>query len=494
PVVDERGRRLLVRFPQGTTEASAQVWEARHGKVRLLLLDTDLPENPPQVRALCQKLYGGDNTNRLGQEILLGIGGPRLLAALELEPDVYHLNEGHASFVALELWARHMATGAPRQEAWEQVCDKVVFTTHTPVPAGHDRFHWDEINHQLQGYRQELDLDEGSFMRLGRTDPHDLDEPLCMTVLALHASRAANGVSELHGEVSRKMWNGTGVRIDHITNGVHPTAWLAPQLATLWDEHLPGWRNQLENPSFWEAAEQLPTPGLLRVRRELRGQLVDTARERLGCEVLDPDGLILGFARRFAPYKRAHLLFRDPDRLAALVGRGLQVVFAGKAHPRDGHGQDLLAQVVRWSRDRRFRDHIVFIPGYDAGLGRCLTQGADVWLNTPRRPREASGTSGQKAALNGNPNCSILDGWWPEAYDGDNGWAIGGEEADPDPHRQDAADAEALYRVLEDEVLPSFGDREGWARRMAHVMTTCVPHFNTHRMVREYVHKLYRTS
>jgi glycogen phosphorylase len=496
PVLDARGERLVVEVPHGHHSYSVQAHEVRIGRVRLFLLDSDVAPNPVAHRHLSHQLYGGDEGTRCAQEVLLGIGGVRLLRALGIEPEVYHLNEGHSAFLCLELWAEGLRAGLDRATAWQRVRDRCVFTTHTPVPAGHDRFGWPVVNATLGGYRESLGLPPGSFMNKGRVDEGDIHEPLCMTVLALRGARCANGVSKLHGEVSRQMWKSLDPRatapIGHITNGVHPTAWLAPETMDLFDHRLPGWRQRLEDVPFWSAAEEIPTKDLLSTARARRERLLAEVRRRLGRNVLEPDALTIGFARRFAPYKRATLLFTDLERLRRFLEAGAQVVFAGKAHPADLHGQALIAEVHRWSLDPRFRRRVVFLPNYDAALGRLLTQGSDVWLNTPRRPREASGTSGQKAAINGNPNLSILDGWWPEAWDETNGWRVGGDREWAHEEEQDAHDALDLYEVLETQVLPSFQDAEGWARRMARSIATCMPVFNTHRMVRDYVEQLYR--
>lgn len=494
PVLDDEGAPLKITIPYGTEDMVARAWEVRLAGVRLYLLDTNLPENSEEVRDLTRRLYGGDNRTRIGQEILLGIGGVRLMNALGRQTDVFHMNEGHAAFSVLELWADGMREGLSRQAAWDATEQKCVFTTHTPVPAGHDRFWWDSVNDLLGPYRESLELREGAFMDLGREDPTDLSTPLSMTVLALRGSRAANGVSALHGEVSRGMFADLGFQIDHITNGVHPGAWLAPEMEALFDARLPGWRAQHSDLAFWSGAESLPAADLLAARRAMRGRLVQEVRRRVGRDVLDPTALTIGFARRFAPYKRGDLIFTDPDRLAALLDQGVQIVYGGKAHPNDTAGQAIIARVLRWARDPRFRNRVILIPNYEADFGRLMTQGCDVWLNNPRRPREASGTSGQKAALNGNPNCSVLDGWWPEAFDGRNGWAIGTTRDWEDTEAQDAADIESLYSVLTSEILPTFQQPERWAKIMAHTIATCMPVFNTHRMVMDYLTGMYRAG
>jgi alpha-glucan phosphorylase-like protein len=478
PVRGSDGARLIIEVPDGESSILAQAWEVRIGGVRLFLLDTDLEENPAPVRALTERLYGGDDRVRLHQEVLLGFGGKHLLDALGIRPDVFHINEGHAAFVVLALVAEAHARGTGVDEAWAEARGRCVFTTHTPIPAGHDRFAPEAVQQALGPALRSAGLADEDWM-----DRSLHGDEFCMSTLAIHGSRAVNGVSRLHAEIATGMFAHLNLRVQPITNGVHPTAWMAHETASFLDMHLPGWRSHISDPEFWTAAAHLPTDGLLALRAVLRGRLVDAVQEALGADVLDPNKLTLGFARRFAGYKRAGLLFTQPERLAAILDRGVQVVFAGKAHPQDTEGQEMLAEVIRWSKEPRFAGRVVFVPGYDPDWGRLLTQGSDVWLNTPRRPREASGTSGQKAALNGNPNLSVLDGWWPEGWDGDNGWAI--------PGTGDVEDALALYTLLEDKVIPAFADPDAWARMMAHVLATCVPVFNTDRMLRDYCRLVY---
>ncbi len=501
------GEPLEIPFPLGTETHKAHAWQLEVGRVRLLLLDTDLPVNPDAVRALTHRLYGGDTRTRVSQEVLLGIGGVRLLKTLGVDPAVVHLNEGHCAFAPLERMATRLAAGDSWTEALAATRAEGVFTTHTPVPAGHDRFSWYEANGALEGYREAQGWSPGTVMDLGRVCPGDIEEPLCMTVLALNTTRAANGVSKLHGEVSREMWQDlypdvpvNEVPIGHITNGVHPVFWMHPRWQALYDEHLPSWRTpeRLWDAEFWEQGLAGIDDALLwRTHEACRADLVAHVGARVGSSRLDDRALTIGFARRFAPYKRANLLFSQPDRLARLVREhGLQLLFSGKAHPRDGHGQAIAAEVMRWCDDPRFRGKVIFLEDYDITTGRLLTSGVDVWLNNPRRPREASGTSGQKVPLNGGLNLSVLDGWWPEAYDGTNGWAIGAPKDYADTAEQDRDDAEDLFRLLEQEVLPAFMARDcgtpaGWVAKMRRSIATCVPLFNTHRMVRDYAEGLY---
>ena len=493
-VLGPDGRPVVIRVPMGAGTLAAQAHEVHIGRVRLFLLDADIAENTPEQRAFTRRLYGGDQRTRLVQEVLLGIGGVRLLRAIGIEPDVFHMNEGHAAFLTLELWARGLQAGMEPEAAWAAVRERCVFTTHTPVPAGHDRFPWSLVDPVLGAWRAQIGLWPGAFMDRGRERPGDVDEPLCMTVLGMRASRAVNGVSALHGEVTRDMWKGLKIPSGHITNGVHPGAWLAPETMELWDRNLPDWRLHLADRDYWQRVHAIPQGELLAARDARRARLVTEVGRRIGHAKLDPSALTIGFARRFAPYKRGDLLFSDPDRLVALLDQGAQVLYSGKAHPADTAGQAIVTRVLEFVRDPRYRGRVLFVPDYDMALGRLLTAGCDVWLNTPRRPREASGTSGQKAAINGNLNCSILDGWWPEAWDGSNGWAIGQPTDYTDEEDQDTADAADLMRVLEEEVLPTFHDPARWARMSASAMATCVPLFNTHRMVLDYQESMYRAK
>ncbi len=494
-----------IEIPHGHHTYKATAWELKVGRARLLLLDSDIEGNRAEHRDLSQQLYGGDESTRIRQEVLLGIGGVRLLRALGIEPSVVHMNEGHCAFAVLERWREELAAGYSRREAFARVKAGTVFTTHTPVPAGHDRFHWDLKREALGGMREAMGLPEGSFMDLGRVKPSDVSETLCMTVLALRGARAANAVSKLHGEVSREMWKDlwpsldvADIPIGHVTNGVHAPSWMHPDVQDLLDAHVPGWRTPAD-PSDLDIAA-VPDRALWDVRNALRSSLVHRAQRQPGAEHLDPAALTIGFARRFAPYKRGNLIFTDPDRLARILHdaeRPVQLLFAGKAHPRDAAGQGIIRDVIRWTRDPRFRSKVVFLPDYDMGLARSLVQGVDVWLNNPRRPREASGTSGMKVPLNFGINLSILDGWWPEAYDGTNGWAIGTDAAYATPEEQDADDAESLYTVIEQSVVPEFYTRgaggvpDAWVRRARRSLETCLRPFHTNRMVAEYATTLY---
>ncbi len=494
-----------IEVPDGDQTYRARIWQLDVGRARLFLLDADVEGNLPEQRALSQQLYGGDADMRIAQEVLLGVGGVRALRALGIDPGVVHLNEGHAAFAILELWREEMLKGGTPTEAFARARTRCVFTTHTPVDAGHDRFGWDLVRPALGGMRAEMGLQEGAFMDLGRVRPGDVHEPLCMTVLALRGTRAANGVSRLHGEVSRQMWKDLWpslpvdkVPIGHVTNGVHAPSWMHVDVVNLLDRSSPGWREGVV-PSL----QAVPDDELWAMRGKLRAGLVRWARHHTVRRWLDPHALTIGFARRFAPYKRGTLLFTEPDRLARLLAdadRPVQILFAGKAHPRDTAGQILVREVIRWTRDRRFRGRVVFLPDYDMAVGRQLVQGVDVWLNTPRRPREASGTSGMKVPLNLGINISILDGWWPEAWDGQNGWAIGDTTEAATVAEQDERDSESLYTLLEGEVMPMFYDRDeagvprAWVARMRRSLETCYREFHTNRMVADYARRYYAPS
>ncbi|GDX81552.1 alpha-glucan phosphorylase [Deltaproteobacteria bacterium] len=491
---------VVVQVPHGRGSYFATAWELQVGRVRLLLLDSDMPENAPEHRLLSRHLYGGDEAMRIRQEVLLGIGGVRMLRALDIDPGVFHMNEGHCAFAVLELMREGIAAGLTKDAALAAARAKCVFTTHTPVPAGHDRFGWELKNAALAGMRVAMGLPEGALMDLGRVKPGDMNETLCMTVLALRGSRAANGVSELHGQVSREMWTGLWpklpidqVPISYVTNGVHVPSWIHPKVAAMLDRACTGWREgapiSLTDVSDFE---------LWTLRTDLRYELVGYARRRTGQKTLISQALCMGFARRFAPYKRGNLLFSDPDRLARLLFRHpIQLFFAGKSHPRDDAGQAIIREVLSWTRDERFRGRVVFLPDYDMELGRRLTQGVDLWLNLPRRPREASGTSGMKVPLNLGVNASVLDGWWPEAYDGTNGFAVGEAKDYANSDTQDAEDAESLFSILEDQVVPEYFDRDAqgipraWVTRMRRSLETCLQQFHTDRMVAEYASRFY---
>jgi len=498
------GSHLEIQVPVADRQVHARVWVMWVGRCPLYLIDAEHPGNQPVDRGLSDKLYGGDSYTRIRQEMVLGFGAVEIVKALRLSADVFHLNEGHCAFLALRLLADERELGHTGDSALERVRSRCVFTTHTPVPAGHDRFDGGTVHHVIGPFLDRHGLSHAQAFALGRVDEHDHDEPYCMTVLAMKSSAATNGVSRLHGEVSRQMWSGLwptrsaeNAPIGHITNGVHHLFWTSEPFRRLYDAHLPGWRQTPWDPAVWAGVDQIPDAELWSARGEARLALVNTIARESG-KRFDPDALTVCFARRFAPYKRATLLFRDPVRLKSLLAHDarIQLVFAGKAHPNDAAGRELIEEVVRWADHVALRDRIAFVENYDIDLGRVLTAGADVWLNNPRRPHEASGTSGQKAVLNGGVNLSVLDGWWDEGFNGSNGWAIGDGGLHPDTSAGDTADADELLAKLEAEVLPMWSERQGgvprrWLAAVRASIRSCAPRFTSHRMVRDYTEHLY---
>ena len=500
------GQPLEVYIPLFDRTVRCEVWLARVGRVPLYLLDTDVIGNTEDDRRLTRRLYGGDPHIRICQEIVLGIGGLRALRAAGYRMDVMHLNEGHTAFAVLERVREEQSLGADRASAWKTVESGTVFTTHTPVPAGHDRFWYELVDSVLGRYGQQLGMYTGEMMDLGRVHSGS-DEQLCMTVLALTGSRSANGVSEKHGEVSRKMWEGLstdlGAPIGHITNGVHAPSWVGSSIQDLLDRCLGDeWRARLATGERLDAVEDIAPRALWEAHLAQKRRLVDFVALRTGKRV-SSEALIIGFARRFAAYKRGDLVLSQPERLGELLkdpNRPVVLLYAGKAHPRDEIGKGIIKRVIEASKRPDLERRIVFIEDYDIAVGRALTQGVDVWLNNPRRPLEASGTSGQKVAMNGGLNCSTLDGWWLEGYAAEPlaGWGVGSIEPTDDVAQGDHDDAEALYSILENEVVPCFWDRAGdglpdaWVRRMAAAIATCLPAFNTDRMLADYVAKAYK--
>ena len=495
-----------VDVPLGPRSVRAKIWRVQVGRVPLYLLDTDHSGNPPRARAITRRLYGGDPRMRIEQEILLGVGGTRALVELGERATVFHLNEGHAAFAILERLSRLRVTGLSFERALERVRRSTVFTTHTPVAAGHDRFPPALLRRYFAPLVGELGIDQAALLSLGREDARDRRAPFCMTVLALRGSARCNGVSRLHGAVSRAMWTRVyaaqrpaNVPIGHITNGVHAETWLAPEMRPLYDRYLkPRWIGAGPDDDWWRHAERIPPAELWQVRNLLRRKLVAFVRARLrqqierrcgslealvaALETFDEDALTIGFARRFATYKRAPLVFRDAARLARILGdarRPVQLVFAGKAHPADRAGQRFAQEVYRQTLRPGLRGRVVLLEDYDMHVGRLLTSGCDVWLNNPIRPLEASGTSGMKPPLHGGLNLSILDGWWAEGYDGRNGWAIPTAAHDRVSARErDRLEAAAIYDVLEHDVAPLFYARDragvprGWLRRAARSLRT----------------------
>jgi glycogen phosphorylase len=496
--------------------------------VPLYLLDCNIPQNGPEDRNITAQLYGGDSHTRIQQEIVLGIGGLRALRALGKEPTVCHMNEGHSAFAALER-ARVLVAekGLDFPTAVEAVKAGTAFTTHTPVPAGNDAFPPPMVDQYLSNMMSALKLDRHSFLALGREHANDETENFSMTVLAIRTSNVSNGVSKLHGVVSRKMWKNlfpnlpdVEVPITSITNGVHTMTWVAPEMSALFDRYLgAAWTEKPTAFEVWSRADHIPDEELWRTHERLRARLVTVARKRLQTqlvrlgatpsdiasaeEVLNPDALTIGFARRFATYKRGALIFRNMGRLLALLNskdRPVQLLFSGKAHPKDQGGKELIAQVSQYAKRAEFKRKIVFVEDYDMNVARYLIQGVDVWLNNPRRPLEASGTSGMKVCVNGGINLSILDGWWDEGYRGDNGWRIGSGEELPDANMQDELESNALYDLIEREIVPEFYARgadglpRSWIKRMKRSIATNVAAFNTNRMVSDYARISYLPS
>ncbi len=537
PLTRERrtdGSPLMIEVAYPGRSVTAQVWRARVGRVSLFLLDTNVRANRPEDRDITDQLYGGDREMRLKQEILLGIGGFRALEALGIEPTVYHMNEGHSAFLSLERVRRLMEkSGLTFAEAREAASSGLIFTGHTPVPAGHDYFAPGLMDRYFGDYSHQLGLSRAEFLGLGRENPANDGEEFCMTVLALRMAASSNGVSALHGKVSRRMWKSIWpgvpedeIPIGHVTNGVHFRSWISLEMNQLYDRYLgPRWREEHGDPNIWQRVEAIPGEELWRTHERRRLRLVTYARRKLRMQlqhrgaseaeidaaegVLDPDALTIGFARRFATYKRATLLLRDVERLGRILNnndRPVQIIFAGKAHPQDEAGKQFIQQVVRFAERKEFRRRVVFLEDYDMAVARYLVQGADIWLNTPLRPQEASGTSGMKALANGAINLSTLDGWWDEAWQqaaaGNYfiGWAIGRGESYDNPEYQDQVEAAALYELLERDIVPAFYDRNAdgvprrWIAKMKSSIAHLCPSFNMQRVVRQYTQDFYMTA
>ena len=525
-VKDAEGKDLRVSVKLPTGDVFIQVWKINVGRITLYLLDTNIADNVlPQDRDITDSLYGGDNDTRVRQEIVLGIGGMRVLKALGLRPTVFHMNEGHSAFLALEQVRVLMReNGLSFEEALEAARISNVFTTHTPVPAGIDLFDPGLMYHYFSGYCSDIGIDFQQLMALGRRNPYDREERFSMAVLALNISSYRNAVSRLHRQVSQEMFHDLWpqlpvweVPITSITNGVHLPTWINGDLSNLYDQYLqPEWRDRFNDPGIWEQVKDIPDEELLDVHRRRKRRLVAFVRERHHAsalrrqasagevrrsgEVLDPNAFTIGFARRFATYKRATLLFRDVERLKRILlnkDMPVQLVIAGKAHPKDQPGKTFIRDVVQFSRDPDIWKHVVFIEDYDIKVGREMIQGVDLWLNNPRRGEEACGTSGMKAAMNGVLNLSILDGWFDEAYEQLGGWAIG--EREPYSEDQDGLHASAIYYLLENEIVPMFYERREqtpreWMRRVKQSLMYISPNFDCRRMVREYMSELYEPA
>jgi glycogen phosphorylase len=518
---DHQGEPLTITVAAGDGSISVEIWQAMVGRCPLILLD--VRDCTVAYAPYAQRLYGGDGNTRLIQEIVLGAAGYDVFRVLGTLPAVIHLNEGHCGFAALEAIANRMEeTGLTFDDASGEVVESVVFTTHTPVAAGHDRFPPADVLHLLRPLRERLQLSEERFLALGRVDPDNHDEPFCMTVLALKLSRRANGVSSLHGGLSRRMWQSlwperraSEVPIGHVTNGVHVATWIATELDQLYAECLGSdWQSHVCAPELWQKIDGLDESDLWTVKLGLKQRLIEfierrerARHERLGLNeplpALSPEALTIGFARRAAEYKRLMLFLEDIDRVKPLLvdpARPVQIIFAGKAHPADGIGKDLLRRLNELRQQPDLRNHIVFLENYDKNVTRHMLEGCDVWLNNPRRPLEACGTSGMKAIFNACLNCSTLDGWWDEAYDTRNGFAFGKGKIHVDPAIQDAADRDALIEVISGEVVPLFyrRDRTGvplqWLKRVKYALRTLAWRYNSDRMVIDYAKRLYQPA
>jgi starch phosphorylase len=544
PVFNADGERLVCNVEVNMENVAFQAWRVNVGRVPVYLLDTNLPENDEHFRGLTARVYGGDSTTRIMQEVLLGVGGVRLLRALGIQPSVFHMNEGHAAFLTLELMREKMSGGQNYADALAATKAHCIFTTHTPVEAGHDRFSPAMMDYALHSYRALLPVPWTDLLGLGRVDPKNNDEPFCMTVLALKLSRAANAVSELHGQVSRRIWQSLypgvpedKVPIGHITNGIHLLGWMKGSVRQFWREKLTGgtmgdmpegtafwslragmdWAATIHKCKFWERVmdpEFLSDEELWALRYRLRRELIEFARRRLLQQshqvtagdyirfdrLLNPDALTIGFARRFATYKRAPLIFQQFANIVKLAHdkqRPVQFIFAGKAHPRDDEGKKFVQQIIHLSKHSELAGNLVFLENYDIHVARQMVSGCDIWLNNPRRPLEASGTSGMKASCHGCMNMSILDGWWREGYNGENGFAIGKDSHPDNIAEQDRVDSANLYQTLTEQVVPMFFNRDvqgiprQWLQRVRHAMMSLVPQFTTDRMVKEYARKYY---
>ncbi|MEO1590903.1 MAG: alpha-glucan family phosphorylase [Cyanobacteria bacterium J06632_22] len=525
PVCNEHGQRLKIRVLIRQRRVKAQVWQVQVGRSLIYLLDTNLPDNDPLDRRLTERLYAGNPDTQIAQSMLLGIGGVQLLQALGYEPSVYHLNEVHAAFATLELARFEMEQAdSTFAEAQANVKARTLFTTHTPVPTGHV-FPVDMMDSFMADYWPLLDLSREDFLALGTRRQDDAWEPFSMTVLTMRMARSTNGVSRRHGEVSRKMWqvlypdkSESAVPISHITNGVHIRSWVAPLMEDLFDDYLgKNWSTQLSNPEMWSKVEAISDEALWQRHQILKARLIAYTRDKVRqartdrgeapddinavARMLDPKVLTLGFARRFSAYKRNTLIFRDLQRATRIFSnpkRPIQIIFAGKAHPSDEEGKRLIQRLMEWSRHPALRDRIAFIEDYDMYTTKLMVQGVDLWLNTPRRPLEASGTSGQKIAINGGLNFSVLDGWWGEGYKPQlNGWKIGQDAETTDQEVQNDIDAESFYAQLEREIVRLYYDQDrkgvphSWVKRMKASIRTIAPYFNSDRMVSEYVTQLY---
>ena len=525
PALNDSGEDVIVELPMYDRQIKIKVWKMIIGRISLMLLDTDLASNHPDDREITSKLYSGDTTMRIRQEIVLGIGGVRALKACGLKPTVYHLNEGHPTFVGFARVGELISQGVDTRKALEIVRKSTLFTTHTPVPAGFDVFTIDQIRTFIEPILKPSGMNFNQIMAIGRANPFDEGESFSMALAGIRMSTYRNGVSSLHGDVSRKMFHylwpqalETKVPIEHVTNGVHLPSFINPEFKRILYHYLSdSWYKKPHDLNVWEKVNDIPSGVIYDTKRRLRESLVIFARKRLKDQllkmggsvaelmevedVLRPDVLKIGFARRFATYKRAFLIFSDEDRLRNILlnpERPVQIIIAGKAHPRDNEGKDFIKRIIQTARKPEFRKNIVFIEDYDIEVARHITSGSDIWLNTPRRPMEASGTSGMKAACNATLNFSVLDGWWVEGFNGENGWAIGAGEDYIDNAYQDYVESRDLYNKLEQEIVPLFytksrsGLPEGWIAMMKSALNTIPPFFNSTRMLMEYTENYYQ--
>jgi starch phosphorylase len=523
------GKDLIIPITIAQSTVYAQAWSLKVGRAVLYLLDTNIPANESHYREICSRVYGGDQNMRINQEILIGIGGVKLLEALNLKPAVYHMNEGHSAFLTIELLGKEIDKGLTLEEAMEKVKESCVFTTHTPVPAGHDRFSRDMMHYTFDKYLTQIGIDFEEIMKLGAEEAGNTSGLFTMTVLALRLSRSANGVSKLHGEVSRDMWkhlfntdDPKQVPIGHITNGIHTKSWSSGHTDRFWRKHTDSIDQMFSSRESAEAVlAKVSDSDLWCMRYRLKRNLIDFITRYLSNQLyhqhqytpykpadssrsvkstLSTDVLTIGFARRFATYKRAPLVFQDIDRLNAIVNNlsmPLQIIFAGKAHPHDDAGKEYIRQIVEFSRRPQFLGKVIFLENYNLGVAKRLVSGVDVWLNNPVRPMEASGTSGQKTVLHGGLNLSIMDGWWCEAFNGTNGWSIGDGEESDNYDEQYRLDANRLYEVLEHQIIPTYYERNEnnipvrWLKHVRNAIASIAPVYNTDRMVKEYTLRYY---
>lgn len=527
-VTKENGSDLIVTVPLGQRDVKFAIWRAQIGRIPAYLLDANLPENPPEDRMITARLYGGDEEMRISQEILLGMGGVRALRAMGIEPQAWHMNEGHSVFLALER-IRQLVKEKKMSfyQALEAVASNTIFTTHTPVPAGNDAFPLHFVEKFFQRYWESVGIRRYQFMELGSQVQPEGYEIFNLTVLSLKLSKFRNGVSKLHGSVSRNLWKDvwSGIPVDeipigHITNGVHASTWTVYAMRKLYEKHLsPDWHEHVDEPVYWRGVFGIPDQELWDAKNSVKQIMLNHVRERIRSQnlrnkvgtlhlhrledMLDPNILTIGFARRFATYKRAMLIFRDKERLKRILNnpeRPVQLVFSGKAHPKDMGGQELIRFVSTLAAEEGFRGRVFFVENYDMSVARDLISGVDVWLNNPRRPQEASGTSGQKVGLNGGINFSVLDGWWVEGYNGKNGFAFGDREDYRSLEELDNWDSEAIYDIMENDLAPIYYKRGAdglptdWIKMMKHSIASVMPNFNTHRMVKDYVNQLYQPA